>query len=684
MKARVILVLLLTITGMMASGQSPAMELKFTSENNGLYVQLDSIKVMNLTQAGDTVLYWPDTVLSLYYTGIPEIKKTEDVFQVFQNYPNPVVNQTTISLYVPEKDDVGIIIADMLGRVILKMDRVLEKGFHTFRFTIGSGNLFFFVAQWRGKSSSIKILHHAAQENRVSSLEYLGGDLATPRLKAREDIQSFFFSSGDELLYIGYANSLQSGMLDTPETDETYTFQFATNIPCPGTPTVNYEGRIYNTIQIFSQCWLKENLNVGTMIQGSQEMTDNGLIEKYCYNNEPDSCTKYGGLYQWDEMMQYTTVQGVQGICPPAWHVAIDEEWNILEGSIDSQYGIGNPIWADTSGRGYDAGHKLKSTEGWYNEGNGIDEFGFTGLPGGFLFGSGFFTNISRFGYWWAASEYDVENAWSHTLYFSDPDVYRYYGNKTWGFNVRCVSDNQTGGSPGNLVAHWLFNGDADDATGNGNNGTPTEGHPWFGGGAVPQLAADRFGNANYCYHFDEGSNIEVPYSTALNPQSMTISLWIKMEEQPNYDYIIAMNRWNGWKLCLQELSYLFFTIKTTYNGDTTWYDRDSNPYAIDANTWTHVAITFTNGFMKFYGNGELQRAWDNTNGIPVAVNNINLTIGSDLPTDVYTTEEGDFFVGWGGYFKGNIDDVRFYNTVLSAFQVDSVYTFEKDNVVEE
>ena len=137
----------------------------------------------------------------------------------------------------------------------------------------------------------------------------------------------------------------ESGILDNPESNETYTFQFATNIPCKGTPTVTYEGQVYNTIQIFNQCWLKVNLNVGTMIPGTEEMTDNGIIEKYCYNNEPDSCTKYGGLYQWNEMMQYVTQQGTQGICPPDWHLPTDEEWKVLEGAVDSQYGIGDYTW---------------------------------------------------------------------------------------------------------------------------------------------------------------------------------------------------------------------------------------------------------------------------------------------------------------------------------------------------
>ena len=76
------------------------------------------------------------------------------------------------------------------------------------------------------------------------------------------------------------------------------------------------DDQIYNTVQIGSQCWMAENLNVGTMISGLDAMYNNGVIEKYCYNNDPLNCNIYGGLYQWNEMMHYSTQQGIQGICP--------------------------------------------------------------------------------------------------------------------------------------------------------------------------------------------------------------------------------------------------------------------------------------------------------------------------------------------------------------------------------
>ena len=423
--------------------QRPTLELTFTAENNGEYVQLDSIKVMNRTQSVDTVLYWPDTVLSIYYVGIHEIPGSTSGFQVFPNYPNPVADQTTVSLYVPGRDKVSITVTDILGRTLVRSERVLDQGKHSFRFTPGSGNLFFFNARWQGQSSSIKILRAGFSTRGTSALEYTCSEDYTPQLKDMKAIQGFSFTPGDELLYIGYTNTLQSGMLDVPEESTTYTFQFATNIPCPGTPTVEYEGQVYNTIQVFSQCWLKENLNVGTMIPGNQNQSNNGTIEKYCYNNERDSCAKYGGLYQWNEMMQYTTQQGVQGICPPGWHLPTDEEWKVLEGAVDSQYGIGDPEWdISYDYRGYDAGKNLKTTSGWIANGNGTDLFGLSGLPGGYLYSNGVFGDVGGYGYWWTSTEGSYDYAWGRLLGYGDPGVGRYSGGlKAYGFSVRCLRD---------------------------------------------------------------------------------------------------------------------------------------------------------------------------------------------------------------------------------------------------
>jgi uncharacterized protein (TIGR02145 family) len=246
----------------------------------------------------------------------------------------------------------------------------------------------------------------------------------------------------ESLLMIGYADNYESAFYGNPEENQSYCFEFATNIPCPGTPTVEYDGQVYNTIQVFSQCWLKENLNVGAMINGTIEQSNNFTIEKYCYNNAPDSCTKYGGLYQWDEMMQYTTTSN-RGICPEGWHIPTDDEWRILEGTIDSQYGVADKLLWKTHGiRGYDAGSNLKSIFGWNSNGVGADLFGFSGLPGGFKApGSGGFADILNYGYWWTSTQEFYLKSLYRSLYFDSSGVIRQTIDRENSYSVRCLRD---------------------------------------------------------------------------------------------------------------------------------------------------------------------------------------------------------------------------------------------------
>ena len=108
--------------------------------------------------------------------------------------------------------------------------------------------------------------------------------------------------------------------------------------PCT-TATVDYGGVTYHTLQMSTQCWLKENLNIGTKIDKTTDQTNNSVIEKYCYDNDEANCTTYGGLYQWAELVQYLNgatntatwnpvpAGNVQGICPPGWHIPSEPEY---------------------------------------------------------------------------------------------------------------------------------------------------------------------------------------------------------------------------------------------------------------------------------------------------------------------------------------------------------------------
>ncbi|MBP6978352.1 MAG: hypothetical protein PHD61_09335 [Bacteroidales bacterium] len=70
MKPRLILLFALYISSILTKGQGITMELTFTAVNNQTYIQLDSIKVMNLIQGGDTILYWPDNEKVYLFTAL--------------------------------------------------------------------------------------------------------------------------------------------------------------------------------------------------------------------------------------------------------------------------------------------------------------------------------------------------------------------------------------------------------------------------------------------------------------------------------------------------------------------------------------------------------------------------------------------------------------------------------------
>jgi len=217
------------------------------------------------------------------------------------------------------------------------------------------------------------------------------------------------------------------------------TFSTLSGSACPGVPTVTYGGQVYNTVQISSQCWLKENLNIGTMINGSNNQTNNSTIEKYCYNNELDSCDIYGGLYQWDEMMQYVTTEGTQGICPSGWHIPTDAEWCTLENEVDA----GTISCSTTGWRGIDVGDNLKEDGNthWDPGSTGTNISDFTLLPSGYRLSDGSFSDLRIGAYLRTSKEFNSNSAWTRLFAYWSSQIYHGSQYKIYGQSVRCLKD---------------------------------------------------------------------------------------------------------------------------------------------------------------------------------------------------------------------------------------------------
>ncbi len=445
MKTKTLLSILAFVLIVSAFGQRPTMELTFTAEKNGQSIPLNSILINNLTQGVDTTLYAPDTVLMLdYNTSISDNETIEkNTLSVSQNYPNPFTDMTTINLYLPKRGSVKVIIQDIFGRVLADHESTLSFGNHFFAFYPGNEKYYLLTVTGKQTSQTIKMVNSnsISTNARKCKIVYIENTKNNIGLKSQKAINAFVFNIGDELKYIAYTEEGEKEIIDTPSSSQIYTFQFEEWTPCPEAPTVtDIDGNIYNTVQIGGQCWMKENLRVGTRIDGSQEMTNNSMVEKYCYDNDPANCETYGGLYQWNEMMQYTITPGLQGICPSDWHLPTDDEWKTMEIHL----GMTQEQADATSYRGTDEGDKIKEAgiTHWYSPNLGAtNSSGFTALPGGICNSDGSFHFLTTGGTWWSSSEYSGTHAWYRSMNYNYSQVARGGSSRAFGVSVRCIKN---------------------------------------------------------------------------------------------------------------------------------------------------------------------------------------------------------------------------------------------------
>ena len=177
------------------------------------------------------------------------------------------------------------------------------------------------------------------------------------------------------------------------------------------------DGKIYPTIQIGSQCWMAANLNYGTRVPSTEHQRDNCINEKYCYNDLTANCEKRGANYQWDEIMRYDETPGLQGLCPPAWHVPTEAEWNTLFANYTNNGFAGSPL-------------KYSGFSGFNALLSGVNHFN----------RQWDFQNFATF--FWSSTPYGAYKAWAHGLNDFNPSVSFYPSSRVNAFSVRCLKDN--------------------------------------------------------------------------------------------------------------------------------------------------------------------------------------------------------------------------------------------------
>ncbi len=192
------------------------------------------------------------------------------------------------------------------------------------------------------------------------------------------------------------------------------------------------DSQTYGTIEINNQCWMTENLNYGNYVTSTQGQSNNQIPEKFCYGNDQANCETLGGLYTWDELMEYATTEGAQGFCPDGWHVPTDNEWLELEVFVDPSISS-----SPTTGyRGTDAGTKLKT-----GGSSGLDLI-FSGAyfqQNNAFYGAGQFA--TKFANYASSSQYNTTTFWIRTIEDGNAQISRTAAEKVNGSALRCIKD---------------------------------------------------------------------------------------------------------------------------------------------------------------------------------------------------------------------------------------------------
>ncbi len=178
---------------------------------------------------------------------------------------------------------------------------------------------------------------------------------------------------------------------------------------------------------------MAENLNIGAMVDGKKEQDDDSKIERYCYDNDTTNCDKYGGLYQWAEMMNLPSECNTkscadliksnhQGICPEGWRLLTEDDFYIILHADGNRHGAEDVRATSFGGYNY-SGYSLIGTG--YNWNHEFDE-------------------LNDGTYWLYPAEsnkYPDEGAYAGSTTRSLTTASRQAVYKTYGFSVRCVMD---------------------------------------------------------------------------------------------------------------------------------------------------------------------------------------------------------------------------------------------------
>lgn len=189
----------------------------------------------------------------------------------------------------------------------------------------------------------------------------------------------------------------------------------------------------YTWVELGGHEWLAHNLAVSSFRNGDPIL--NAVTDEEWraaaeaqepawsyYENDPEHGPRFGKLYNW------YAVNDPRGLGPQGCWIPSDQDWLALTAFLG-----GDDL----------AGRKMKSGELWSDHegmnGNGSNESGFNGVPGGGRYQHGGFNFIGEYGGWWTSTEEDDASARIRRLTHYQDGIDSYALPKGYGMAVRCI-----------------------------------------------------------------------------------------------------------------------------------------------------------------------------------------------------------------------------------------------------
>ena len=212
------------------------------------------------------------------------------------------------------------------------------------------------------------------------------------------------------------------------------------------------------------------------------------------------------------------------------------------------------------------------------------------------------------------------------------------------------------------LVGWWPFNGNANDESGNGNNGTVNG----------VSLTSDRFGNINKAYNFVQGNTINIINNPSIDNLNLaSVNLWFKTNTTSNSQLFKKGNSLSlssGEQISIQ-LNYNngingFFSAKYNSNcvAGNGWFNCSDNSISLNNNNWHMMTAVIDSDSLKYFVDGVF------ISGIVVPNNNMDVCNSGGISLGKNWNSDPD-------YYTGIMDDIGFWNRALTQQEITNLYT---------